>query len=129
MNNPWNGKAVLEAFWWNCYNGAYRFDWYTYLAKLAPRLSAMGFDGIWTPPPCKDTNARNNTGYTPYDYGNPPVKQQSGRTTPNVPLSASFKVAQEGSHPIQARLSKPGTPPARVYIKVDYLGPASSTLF
>ena len=66
MSNPWNGKAVLEVFWWNCWNGNYPFDWHTYLAKLAPRIAAMGFDGIWTPPPCKDTNAQNNMGYTPY---------------------------------------------------------------
>ena len=46
MSNPWNGKVVLEAFWWNCWNGNYPHDWYTYLAKLAPRLAAMGFDGI-----------------------------------------------------------------------------------
>jgi alpha-amylase len=68
MPNPWNGKAVLEVFWWNCWNGAYPFDWYTYIAKLAPRIAALGFDGIWTPPPCKDTDAHNNMGYTPYDY-------------------------------------------------------------
>jgi hypothetical protein len=68
MGNPWNGKVVLEAFWWNCWNGNYQFDWYTYLAKLAPRLTAIGFDGIWTPPPCKGTDAHNDMGYTPYDY-------------------------------------------------------------
>jgi alpha-amylase len=68
MENPGSGKVVLEAFWWNCWNGNYKFDWYTYLAKLAPRLAAMGFDGIWTPPPCKGTDAHNDMGYTPYDY-------------------------------------------------------------
>lgn len=78
MGNPWNGKVVLEAFWWNCWNGSYPFDWYTYLAKLAPRLAAMGFDGIWTPPPCKDTDAHNNMGYTPYDYYDIGQKNQKG---------------------------------------------------
>ncbi|MGD0676521.1 MAG: alpha-amylase domain-containing protein [Polyangiaceae bacterium] len=78
MSNPWNGKVVLETFWWNCWNGAYPFDWYTYLAKLAPRLAAMGFDGIWTPPPCKDTDAQNNMGYTPYDYYDIGQKNQRG---------------------------------------------------
>jgi alpha-amylase len=78
MGNPWNGKVVLEAFWWNCWNGAYPFDWCTYLAKLAPRLAAMGFDGIWTPPPCKDTDAHNNMGYTPYDYYDIGQKNQKG---------------------------------------------------
>ena len=78
MGNPWNGKVVLETFWWNCWNGNYPFDWYTYLAKLAPRIAAMGFDGIWTPPPCKDTNAQNNMGYTPYDYYDLGQKNQKG---------------------------------------------------
>jgi alpha-amylase len=78
MPNPWNGKIVLETFWWNCWNGSYPFDWYTYLAKLAPRLAGMGFDGIWTPPPCKDTNAHNNMGYTPYDYYDIGQKDQRG---------------------------------------------------
>jgi len=52
MSNPWNGKVVLEAFWRDCRNEACQ-DWYTYLARLAPRLKSMGFDGIWTPAPCK----------------------------------------------------------------------------
>src|ERR1700721_1717380 len=60
MSNPWNGKGVLEVFWWNCWNGNYPFDWYTYIAKLAPRIAAMGFDGIWTPRPCKDAVAHSN---------------------------------------------------------------------
>lgn len=74
MSNPWNGKAVLEVFWWNCWNTNYPHDWYTFVAKLAPRIAAMGFDGIWTPPPCKDrptdntSPASNNMGYTPFDY-------------------------------------------------------------
>src|SRR3984957_1702610 len=78
MSNPWNGKAILEVFWWMVDDGTYHFDWYTYLAKLAPRLAALGFDGIWTPPPCKDTNAQNNMGYTPYDYYDLGQKNQNG---------------------------------------------------
>ena len=78
MGNPWNGKVVLEAFWWNCWNSKYPADWYTFLAKLAPRLAALGFDGIWTPPPCKDTNAIANMGYTPYDFYDLGQKDQNG---------------------------------------------------
>ena len=78
MTNPWNGKVVLETFWWNCWNANYPADWYTYLAKLAPRIAALGFDGIWTPPPCKDTNAIGNMGYTPYDYYDLGQKDQNG---------------------------------------------------
>ncbi|SNS39824.1 alpha-amylase [Granulicella rosea] len=82
MSNPWNGKVVFEAFWWNCWNTAYT-DWYTYLAALAPRLAAMGFDGIWTPPPFKgDANGGkdsiSNMGYTPYDYYDLGSKLQQG---------------------------------------------------
>jgi hypothetical protein len=57
MTNPWNGKAVLEVFYWGCWNTLFPADWYTYLAKLCPTIAALGFDGIWTPPPCKDSAA------------------------------------------------------------------------
>ncbi|HEY0759645.1 MAG TPA: alpha-amylase domain-containing protein [Acidisarcina sp.] len=80
MSNPWNGKVILEAFWWNCWNTSYAQDWYTFLAKLAPRLAAMGFDGIWTPPPCKDRRATTNMGYTPFDYYDLGNKNQNGST-------------------------------------------------
>jgi len=82
MSNPWNGKAVLEVFWWNCWNTNYPHDWYTFVAKLAPRIAAMGFDGIWTPPPCKDrpidntAPASNEMGYTPFDYYDLGLKNQ-----------------------------------------------------
>jgi alpha-amylase len=82
MSNPWNGKAVLEVFWWNCWNTNYPHDWYTFVAKLAPRIAALGFDGIWTPPPCKDrltdntSPASNEMGYTPYDYYDLGLKNQ-----------------------------------------------------
>ena len=78
MSNPWNGKAVLEAFWWNVDDANYHYDWYTCLAKMAPQLAALGFDGIWTPPPCKDSNALNNMGYTPFDYYDLGQKNQNG---------------------------------------------------
>src|SRR5688500_1542660 len=72
--NPWNGKVVLQAFWWDCLNTSYRTGdvgtggWYTYLAKLAPRLRDLGFDGIWVPPPCKCNNARGGMGYDLFDH-------------------------------------------------------------
>lgn len=55
--------------------------------------------------------------------------QQSGTSSPNAPFMTSFNVAQEGRHLLQTRLSKPGADPARLYIKVSYLGPATSNLF
>jgi hypothetical protein len=42
---------------------------------------------------------------------------------------ASFTVSAEGTHLITARLSPAGSTSARLYIKVDYLGPSSSLLF
>jgi alpha-amylase len=90
MGNPWNGKVVLETFWWNCWNGNYPADWYTYLAKLAPRIAAMGFDGIWVPPPCKDTNAVSNMGYTPYDFYDLGQKNQKGATGTRFGTMDSF---------------------------------------
>ncbi len=90
MGNPWNGKVVLETFWWNCWNAAYPADWYTYLAKLAPRIAALGFDGIWTPPPCKDTNAINNMGYTPYDFYDLGQKNQKGAVGTRFGMMDSF---------------------------------------
>ena len=50
-------------------------------------------------------------------------------TTASVPLVLSFPAAVEGRHILTARLSNLGDPPARLYIKVDYLGPATSVLF
>jgi alpha-amylase len=77
MPNPWNGKAVLEVFWWNCSNTSYS-SWYTYLAKLAPTIAKLGFDGIWTPPPCKGNGIAQNMGYEPYDYYDLGQKNQQG---------------------------------------------------
>ena len=84
--NPWNGKVVLQAFWWDCENQRYQTGpnegggWYTYLAKLAPRLRDMGFDGIWVPPPSKAANARGGMGYDIYDHYDLGNKFQKGLT-------------------------------------------------
>ena len=31
--NPWNGRVVLQGFWWDYYNNNYPADWATYLAR------------------------------------------------------------------------------------------------
>ncbi|HWD38619.1 MAG TPA: alpha-amylase domain-containing protein [Fimbriimonas sp.] len=90
MSNPWNGKAVLQVFFWNCWNAQYPADWYTYIAKLTPRLATLGFDGIWTPPPSKDTDAINNMGYTPFDYYDIGQKNQCGATGTRFGTQDSF---------------------------------------
>ena len=88
--NPWNGKVVLQAFWWDCWNNENPNDWYTYLARLAPRLKEMGFDGIWVPSPCKGAAATNDMGYTPFDYYDLGDKHQQGTTTTRFGTKDSF---------------------------------------
>jgi alpha-amylase len=78
--NPWNGKVVLQAFWWDCWNTNYPGDWYTYLAKLSPRLRDLGFDGIWIPSPCKGDAGTNSMGYDLYDHYDLGDKFQKGTT-------------------------------------------------
>ena len=76
--NPWNGKVVLQAFWWDCWNANYPQDWYTYLAKLAPRLRALGFDGLWIPSPAKGNAGVNSMGYDIFDHYDLGEKDQKG---------------------------------------------------
>jgi alpha-amylase len=78
LSNPWNGKAVLQAFWWDCWNDRYPQDWYTYLAKLSPRLRRMGFDAIWIPPPTKGNAGINSMGYDIFDHYDLGEKDQKG---------------------------------------------------
>lgn len=61
--------------------------------------------------------------------GSAPIAVPSGAATPTVPLAISVNIPAEGRYILQARLSNAAAPPARLYIKVDYLGPAESTLF
>ena len=58
-----------------------------------------------------------------------PAVMQSGQCGPAVPLIAHFNVGQEGRYLLQARLSNAGAAPSRIYVKVDYIGPATSTAF
>src|SRR6185503_13907297 len=48
--NPWNGRVVLEGFWWNYQNNHYVNGWSNYLTDLAPRLRGLGIDDVWLPP-------------------------------------------------------------------------------
>jgi alpha-amylase len=76
--NPWNGKVVLQAFWWDAWNERYPQDWYTYLAKLAPRLRDLGFDGMWIPSPVKGNAGVNSMGYDVFDHYDLGEKDQKG---------------------------------------------------
>jgi alpha-amylase len=78
--NPWNGKVVLQAFWWDYYNNNYPADWATYLAHLAPRLRELGVDAVWIPPTSKNKNATGSVGYAPFDHYDLGDKWQGGST-------------------------------------------------
>ncbi len=88
--NPWNGKVVFQAYWWDCWNNGYPNDWYTYLAKLAPRLREMGFDGIWVPSPCKGAAGTSDMGFTPFDYYDLGDKRQKDTTTTRFGTKDAF---------------------------------------
>lgn len=78
--NPWNGKVVLQAFWWDYWNNNYPAEWSTYLAHLAPRLRELGIDAVWIPPTSKNKNATSSVGYAPFDNYDLGDKFQGGST-------------------------------------------------
>ena len=61
--------------------------------------------------------------------GNAPIVASAGTATPTVPLVIVANVTAEGRYVLQAKLSNAGAAPARLYVKVDYMGPANSALF
>ncbi len=66
--NPWNGKVVLQAYWWDYENDNFPNGWYNYLVELAPRLRDMGIDAVWIPPVSKAFAGLNDVGYGVYDH-------------------------------------------------------------
>ena len=75
--NPWNGKVVLEGYWWDYWNSNYPNGWSNYLADLAPRLAAIGIDKVWFPP-CIKNASTSSDGYSPFDYYDLGDKYQKG---------------------------------------------------
>jgi alpha-amylase len=75
--NPWNGKVILEGFWWDYQNNNYPNGWSNYLADLAPRLHDLGIDAIWIPP-CIKNSGTNSVGYGPFDAYDLGDKYQKG---------------------------------------------------
>jgi alpha-amylase len=69
---------LFQAFWWDAENQRYPGNWYTYLAKLAPRLRELGFDGIWLPSPMKGKSGGFSMGYDPFDHYDLGDKDQRG---------------------------------------------------
>lgn len=77
--NPWNGKVVLQGFWWDYWNNNYPNGWSNYIADLAPRLRDMGVDAVWIPP-CQKNAGTNSNGYGPFDFYDLGDKYQKGST-------------------------------------------------
>src|ERR1035437_4519261 len=75
----WNGKVVLESFWWDYWNNNYPNGWSNYLADLAPRLKQMGIDAVWIPPFIKNGSSSSD-GYAPFDHYDLGDKYQKGNT-------------------------------------------------
>ena len=78
--NPWNGKVVIQGFWWDYWNNNYPNSYADYLSELSPRLRDLGIDLVWIPPTAKNAGT-NSVGYStfdPYDLGD---KFQKGSTT------------------------------------------------
>lgn len=66
--NPWNGKVVFQAYWWDYSNDNYPNGWYNYLTELAPRLKNIGIDAVWIPPVSKASGGTYDVGYGVYDH-------------------------------------------------------------
>ncbi|MCI5058356.1 MAG: DUF1939 domain-containing protein [Flavobacteriales bacterium] len=81
--NPWNGKVVLQGFWWDYWNNNYPDGWANYLSDLAPRLRDLGVDAVWIPPTYKNTGV-NSVGYSPFDHYDLGDKYQKGETKTRV---------------------------------------------
>lgn len=75
--NPWNGKVILQGFWWDYHNNNYSSGWSNYLSDLAPRLRTLGIDGVWVPPSIKNAGTNSN-GYSPFDHYDLGDKYQKG---------------------------------------------------
>lgn len=75
--NPWNGKVIIQGFWWDYWNNNYPNGWSNYLSDLAPRLRDMGLDGVWIPPSIKNGSTSSN-GYSPFDQYDLGDKYQKG---------------------------------------------------
>jgi alpha-amylase len=75
--NPWNGKVILQGFWWDYHNNNYSSGWSNYLSDLAPRLRDLGIDGVWVPPSIKNAGTNSN-GYSPFDHYDLGDKYQKG---------------------------------------------------
>lgn len=81
--NPWNGKLVLQGFYWDYENSNYVNSWANYPTELSPRLRGLGIDNVWIPPTVKNAGA-NKVGYSPFDHYDLVDKYQKGSVTTRV---------------------------------------------
>ncbi len=70
-------KVLFQGFWWNYWNSNFPNRWSNYLTELAPRLKAMGIDGVWVPPAYKN-GSPGSVGYSPFDHYDLGDKYQKG---------------------------------------------------
>ena len=78
LGKPLERQGSAGGVWWDCWNERYPQDWYTYLAKLAPRLKSLGVDGLWIPSPAKGNAGSNSMGYDIFDHYDLGDKDQKG---------------------------------------------------
>jgi alpha-amylase len=55
----------MQGFYWNVPKSG---KWYNIMANKAKKLSKVGFDSIWFPPPCKGMSGKNSMGYDLFDH-------------------------------------------------------------
>jgi alpha-amylase len=70
-------KVLFQGFWWNYWNSNFPNRWSNYLTELAPRLKAIGIDGVWVPPSYKN-GSPGSVGYSPFDHYDLGDKYQKG---------------------------------------------------
>jgi len=75
-------KVILQGYWWDYKNDNFPNAWANYITELAPRLRAMGIDGVWIPPSIKNLSfgAEPGVGYAPFDNYDLGDKFQKGFT-------------------------------------------------
>lgn len=73
-------KVVLQAYWWDYWNGNFPNSYANYLTELAPRLHEMDINAVWVPPFYKNTGT-NSVGYAPFDHYDLGDKYQKGFVT------------------------------------------------
>ena len=75
--NPWNGKVVFQAFWWDLENQNYPQNWYLPRQAGAPP-TRLGLMACGYRPPPKEASGGFSMGYDPFDHYDLGDKDQRG---------------------------------------------------